>query len=102
MAENQHDWAAIAKNPKFVELHRRKTSFLYGLWAFSAGSYFLLLLGAGYTPSVFSIEVLGNINIGYLFALAQFVITFFIAIYYGRVADRDFDRLTKELVDQLQ
>ena len=89
MAETKIDWAAIAKNPKFVELHHRKTSFLYGWWAFSAGSYFLLLLGAGYTPGLFSIEVFGNINVGYLFALFQFVITFVIAIHYGRVADRD-------------
>ena len=44
----------------------------------------------------------GNINIGYLFALAQFVISFVIAIYYGRVADRDFDRLTRELVEQIK
>lgn len=101
MADIQHDWAAIAKNPKFVELHRRKRSFLYGWWAFSAGSYFLLLLGAGYTPRLFGIEVFGNINVGYLVALSQFLITFIIAIHYGRVAERDFDRLTKELVDQI-
>jgi uncharacterized membrane protein (DUF485 family) len=45
--------------------------------------------------------VFGNINVGYLVALSQFVITFIIAIHYGRVAERDFDRLTKELVDQI-
>ena len=102
MAETQHDWAAIAKSHKFVELHRRKTFFLYGWWAVSAGSYFLLLLGAGYTPGLFGVEVFGNINVGYLFALSQFVITFVIAIHYGRVADRDFDRLTSELVEQFK
>lgn len=101
MAEPQHDWAEIARNPRFVELHRKKIVFLYGWWAFSAGCYFLLLLGAGYTPGLFGVEVIGNINVGYLFALAQFVITFGIAIHYGRVADRDFDRLTKELIKQI-
>ena len=102
MAEEPHNWAEIAKNPAFIELHRRKTFFLYGWWAVSAGSYFLLLLGAGYTPGLFGIEVFGNINVGYLFALAQFVISFVIAIHYGRVADRDFDRLTRELVEQIK
>ena len=101
MAENRYDWAAIAQNPRFIELHRKKRIFLYGWWAISAGCYFLLLLGAGYTPQVFSIEVFGNVNVGYLFALAQFVISFGIAIYYGKVADRDFDRLTKELLQQI-
>jgi uncharacterized membrane protein (DUF485 family) len=46
--------------------------------------------------------VIGNVNIGYLFALSQFVISFVIAIHYGRVADRDFDRLTRELVAQVK
>ncbi|MBI1920019.1 MAG: DUF485 domain-containing protein [Geobacter sp.] len=102
MAETQCNWSEIAKSPLFVELHRKKIVFLYGWWAFSAGCYFLLLLGAGYTPGLFGIEVIGNINVGYLFALAQFVITFGIAIHYGRVADRDFDRLTRELVEQIK
>lgn len=102
MAETQRNWAEIAKNPRFVELHRKKIAFLYGWWAFSAGCYFLLLLGAGYTPGLFGVEVIGNINVGYLFALAQFVITFGIAIHYGRVADRDFDRLTTELLEQIK
>ena len=102
MAKERYDWTEIAKNPAFLELHNRKKFFLYGWWAFSAGSYFLLLLGAGYTPGLFSIEVLGNINVGYLFALAQFVISFVIAVYYGRVADRVFDPLTKKLVDELK
>lgn len=101
MAENQRDWAKIANHPRFVELHRKKMVFLYGWWAFSAGCYFLLLLGAGYTPELFGVEVIGNINVGYLLALAQFVVSFGIAIHYGRVADRDFDRLTQELVKQI-
>lgn len=102
MAETQHNWAEIARNPLFKELHRKKTVFLYGWWAVSAIAYFLLLLGAGYTPQIFSIEVFGNINIGYLFALAQFVISFVIAIYYGWMADTTFDRLTNELIDQIK
>ena len=101
MAERQRDWAAIANHPKFVELHRRKRIFLYGWWAISAGCYFLLLLGAGYTPGLFGVEVFGNINVGYLLALAQFVLSFAIAIHYGRVADRDFDRLTEELLEEI-
>lgn len=102
MAERECNWAAIAKDPRFVELHRKKTVFLYGLWALSAGFYFVLLLGAGYTPELFAVEVIGNINVGYLFALAQFVVSFVIAIYYGRVADLDFDRLTDELLKEIR
>ena len=102
MGERKYDWDKIAEDPKFKELHHRKSLFLYGWWAVSASSYFLLLLGAGYAPNIFSIEVFGNINVGYLFALTQFVITFVIAIHYGRVADKTFDRLTNELIEQIK
>lgn len=101
MSLRQPDWAEIASNPKFIELHRRKRRFLYGWWAVSVGCYFLLLLGAGYAPGLFGVEVIGNVNVGYLMALAQFVISFGIAIHYGKVADRDFDRLTAELLEQI-
>ena len=36
MAERQYDWAAIAKNPKFIELHHKKHLFLFGWWIFSS------------------------------------------------------------------
>jgi uncharacterized membrane protein (DUF485 family) len=32
MADRQYDWSAIAKNPKFIELHHKKTAFLFGWW----------------------------------------------------------------------
>ncbi len=53
MAEKQYDWAKIAKNPKFVELHHRKSAFLFGWWIFSTIYYFLLPIGAAYTPGLF-------------------------------------------------
>lgn len=94
-------WAAIARNPKFVELHRRKTTFLFGWWIFSTIYYFLLPIGAGSAPGFFSVKVLGNINIGYLFALSQFFVSWGIAMYYASWANRVSDRLTRELLDEL-
>ncbi|MBJ6725125.1 DUF485 domain-containing protein [Geomesophilobacter sediminis] len=101
MAEKQYNWAAIAKNPKFVELHRKKTVFLFGWWIFSCVYYFLLPISAAYTPGIFKIKIIGNINFGYLFALSQFFVSWALALYYSHVANKDFDRLTRELVDEL-
>ncbi|HMN01965.1 MAG TPA: DUF485 domain-containing protein, partial [Geobacter anodireducens] len=81
MAEKQYDWASIAKNPKFVELHRKKTTFLVGWWVFSTVYYFLLPIGAAYAPGLFKIKILSNINFGYLFALSQFFVSWGIAMY---------------------
>ena len=57
MAEKQYDWAAIAQNPKFKELHHKKSAFLFGWWIFSTAYYFLLPIGAAYTPGLFKIKV---------------------------------------------
>lgn len=101
-APQQTDWAAIARNPKFVEIHRRKTSFLFGWWIFSTVYYFLLPIGAGAAPGLFSIKVIGSINFGYLFALSQFFVSWGIAMYYASWATRVSDRLTTELLDELK
>jgi uncharacterized membrane protein (DUF485 family) len=101
MSPQNYNWSEIAKNPKFVELHKRKQRFLFGWWIFSTIFYFLLPIGAAYTPDLFKVKVLGNINFGYLFALSQFFVSWGIAMYYAHVANRDFDRLTRELVSEL-
>jgi len=101
MAERKYDWAAIAKNPKFVELHHKKTAFLFGWWIFSCVYYFLLPIGAAYTPGIFKVKMIGVINFGYVFALSQFFVSWGIALYYAHIANKDFDRLTRELIDEL-
>jgi uncharacterized membrane protein (DUF485 family) len=102
VTETQAKWAEIAKNPKFQELHRRKAYFLFGWWIFSTLYYFLLPIGAGAAPGLFSVKVIGNINFGYLFALSQFFVSWGIAIYYAGWANRVSDRLTDELCRELK
>jgi len=101
MAQKTYDWAAIAKDPRFIELHHRKTRFLFGWWIFSTIYYFLLPIGAAYAPDLFKIQVLGRVNFGYVFALSQFFVSWALAMYYAKVANRDFDRMTRELVQEL-
>jgi uncharacterized membrane protein (DUF485 family) len=102
MAEKTYDWSSIAKHPKFIELHHKKSAFLFGWWIFSTAYYFLLPLGAAYAPTLFKIQVIGRLNFGYLFALSQFFVSWGLAMYYAHVANKDFDRLTKELVSEIQ
>lgn len=101
MAEKQYDWAAIAKNTKFQELTSKKMTFLFGWWIFSSAYYFLLPIGAAYAPGLFKIKIIGVINFGYMFALSQFFVSWGLALYYAHVANKDFDRLTKELINEL-
>jgi len=59
--------------------------------------YFVYVLLAAYAHDFMSTKVWGNINIGLLLGLAQFVSTFAITILYVRYADRNLDPLADEL-----
>lgn len=101
MAETSYDWEKIANNPKFLELKNKKRSFLFSWWIISTIYYLLLPVISGYFPEAFRIKVIGPINFGYLFILSQFVVAIGVAAYYAHVANKDFDRLTKQLLDVL-
>jgi uncharacterized membrane protein (DUF485 family) len=92
------DWKAIDGDPKFQELHRRKTGFLWGLMIFSMVFYFLLPIGAAYFQDVYKVQVWGPVNVGLLFALLQFVVAWGIAFYYARRANAVFDPMAAEIV----
>ena len=67
MAQTSMNWVAIDSDPRFQELHSKKTRFLWGLMIFSIVYYFLLPVGAGYFPALFKIKGWGPINGGILF-----------------------------------
>lgn len=92
------NWAAIDNDPRFQALHKRKTTFLWGLMIFSTVYYFLLPIGAAYFPDLFKIKVWGPMNFGILFALSEFVVAWTIAFIYTRRANRDFDSMSAEIV----
>lgn len=96
------NWGALASDPRFINLHRKKSRFLWGLMAFSMAYYLLLPLGAAYTPQLFAIKVWGPMNVGLLFALSEFIVAWSIAVIYSRRANREFDQLAAELMDHVQ
>lgn len=91
------DWNVVIADPRFQTLHRKKQSFLTGLMIFSVVFYFLLPIGAAYFQDLYKTKVWGVVNFGLLFALLQFVVAWGVAIYYSRVANRDFDRMAREI-----
>jgi uncharacterized membrane protein (DUF485 family) len=101
LSEPVTDWTAIERNPKFQELHRRKSSFLWGLMAFSVVFYFLLPIGAAYFTDLYKVKVWGVINVGLLFALTEFVVAWGIAYIYSRKATQ-FDAMAEEIIRDAQ
>lgn len=98
MSRFRYDWSAIAADPNFIELQRRKRRFLAVLMLVSAAYYFLLPVGAAYMTTLFSWRPAGQVNGGILFALSEFVVTLAVALIYVRKCNRDFDRVTQEIV----
>jgi len=101
MAMNEAvDWEALTRDPRFQDLHRRKTLFLWGLMGVSVLYYFLLPIGAAYYQDLFKVRVWGVINVGLLFALSEFVVAWAIALIYSRRAGSEFDQLAAQIAAQ--
>ena len=88
MADQKMNWAAIDRDPKFQELHRKKTGFLWSLMIISVVYYFMLPIGAAYFQDLFKVKVWGPVNVGILFALSEFVVAWTIAAVYANRANR--------------
>ena len=96
MVASTLNWSAIDSDPRFKELHRRKTRFLWSLMAFSIVFYFALPIGAAYLTDLFKVKVWGVINLGLVFALLEFVVAWAIAFVYARKANA-FNAITEKI-----
>ena len=99
MSKREMNWAAIDADPRFQALHRKKTTFLWGLMIFSIVYYFLLPIGAAYYQDLFKIKVWGVVNVGILFALSEFVVAWTIAFVYSKKANAEFDTMAQEIIN---
>lgn len=97
MTDPPMNWAAIHRDPRFQELHRRKARFLWGLMLFSIAYYFALPLGAAWMQPLFRQRICGPVNVGLAFALSEFVVAWGVAWWYERRASARFDALAAEL-----
>lgn len=101
MTKTPMNWSQIEADPRFQDLHRKKSAFLWGLMIFSVIYYFLLPIGAAYFQSLFKQQVWGPVNIGILFAMSEFVVAWLIAFVYSRKANAVFDAMTRDIINQL-
>lgn len=101
MSQGTKDWAALAKTPKFVELHSKKKAFLLTLWIAGSVMFYLLPICAGYAPQLMKVKIFGRLNFCYFFCLFEFAMTWAIALYYTHKSNTYFDPLTKEVLAEM-
>jgi uncharacterized membrane protein (DUF485 family) len=96
------DWEDIASRPEFQELRRRLRSFVFPMTGLFLAWYLLYVLLACYAPAFMATKLVGNINVGLVFGLLQFVSTFLITFLYVRFADRKLDPLAADLRAEIE
>ena len=92
----------VQQSAEFAELKRRFRRFVFPMTALFLAWYFLYVLMAAYATEFMSTKVFGNINVGLIFGLLQFVSTFAITMLYARWADREFDPTAEQLRDHIE
>lgn len=88
-------------SPEFQELRRRLRSFVFPMTGFFLVWYVAYVLLSTYASDFMSIEVFGNINLGLLLGLGQFVTTFVITGIYVKFANRELDPRAEALRNEM-
>ena len=96
------DYVKIQQTPKFQALRKKQRSFVFPMAIFFLVWYFAFVLLGAFAHDFMAAPVFGNINVGLLLGLMQFVTTFAITMWYVRFANRSLDEDAAELRGDLE
>ena len=91
------NWDELEAKPEFRSLLGRKARFIVSATIFFMSYYLALPILVGYFPELMKKQVLGKVNIAYLFALSQFLMAWIVAFIYVRKASR-WDKEAAEVI----
>lgn len=89
-------------SPEFQELRRRFRTFAFPMTGAFLAWYLLYVLLSTYAVDFMSTPVWGNVNVGLLLGLGQFVSTFLITWLYVRHANRSLDPAADRIRDEME
>ena len=101
-ALSPEEYLAAQASPEFQELKRRFRRFAFPMTVAFLVWYLLFVLLSTYAHDFMSTEVFGNVNVGLIFGLLQFVSTFAITHLYVRHADKNTDPIADEMRNRLE
>ncbi len=96
------DFKEVQSTERFQELRKRHRSFVFPMAIAFLLWYFAYVLLADYAAGFMSIKVWGNINIGLILGLLQFVSTFAITGWYVSYSNRKLDPIAAEIRNDLE
>ena len=83
-------------------MRKRYRGFVFPATAAFLLWYFLYVVLATYATDFMSQKLFGNITVGLVLGLLQFVTTFAITMYYARWADRELDPAAEKLAEHME
>ena len=96
------DFPAAQRSPEFQELRKTHRGFVFPLAVAFLVWYLLYVVLAMYAPQLFAIRVIGNVNLGVVLGLLQFVTTFAITGAYVAFANRKLDPKATAIRERLE
>jgi len=93
---------AVQRSAEFIRLRKAFRRFVFPMTIVFLSWYLLYVLASGWARDFMGHELLGNINVGYVFGLLQFVSTFLIAWLYERHMDNKVDPLAAKIRAELE
>ncbi|SDQ17829.1 DUF485 domain-containing protein [Quadrisphaera sp. DSM 44207] len=87
---------------EFEALKRSFRRVIFPATAVFLAWYFLYVLLAAFAQDFMATRLIGNINVGLVFGLLQFVSTFAITMAYRRWADRTYDPAATALRERIE
>jgi len=84
-------FVTIQASPEFAELRRKLRRFVFPMTTLFLAWYATYVLLGAFAHDFMAIKVFGNINVGLLIGLGQFLTTFIITGLYVRFATREID-----------
>ena len=96
------DFEQVQSTERFQELRKRHRSFVFPMAVAFLLWYFAYVLLADYAVGFMSTKVWGNINIGLILGLLQFITTFAITGWYVSYSNRRLDPIAAEIRNEIE
>jgi uncharacterized membrane protein (DUF485 family) len=95
-------YSAVAQSEEFGRLRKALRGFVFPVTIAFFLWYALYVFLSAYARDFMGTNIVGNINVGLVFGLLQFVSTFLIAWLYARYASRKLDPLADDIRHKME
>ena len=96
------EFRRVQASPEFAHLKRVFRSFAFPMTVVFLVWYLAYVLGSIFAKDLMMTSVFGNVTVGFLFGIGQFVSTFLITWLYIRHSTKNVDPIAEKLREDLE